>query len=379
MRNDICGRPLHRTRGRKVGIAPSAAQIACGKPQENARTARMKPFPLKSWAEYLLHYIATDAIGHAANRDVLQYGVHAKVHVATLISLGMAMPGSIGCKSQPSERATPTLTNDDAASARCVRSPEFKNSIDLAEASGASYVTSAGDPPYVLVIGDSGTNGAFLELDPTSGSVLTAGRLPLDPDASDDLEGVSVRQGIVYAITSAGWVRHWRKNNGNYELVQSSYPIADPSSRWVCRAQRTNCARNYEGLCLRPGPVPAGECVGFAASKTDGQLYCLRMTATSQKLVISPEHSVGNVNRRTLTGCDFSPEGDRLWLGTNLLGGSFVYEVERWRSPKSASVKAVGAFGAGFPEAMALGPRAHFYRFSDTGASPSLADLFICE
>ena len=52
----------------------------------------------------------------------------------------------------------------------------------------------------------------------------------------------------------------------------------------VCGATATNCGRNYEGLCLAPAGA-GGACVGFAASKADGHLYCVT-TADDGRLAV---------------------------------------------------------------------------------------------
>lgn len=290
-----------------------------------------------------------------------------------------------GCKDKSAGKqpAKSGQLRDAAAAAadkpRCHRVAEFASSIDLSEASGAVYVA---DPhaPHILVVGDSGTNGAYLELDIKSGAVTGSGRMPLGSNASDDLEGLSMRQNTVFGITSSGWMRHWRKQNTGYKLIDGPYPIAEPPSKFVCATGRqTNCARNYEGLCMTNASVTPTECAGYAASKTDGKLYCLVIDGKSGRIRVAGQRFLAISERETLTGCDFSPGGDRLWAGTNLFGGSIVYEVLGWRAEKTAKIAAVGSLGVGFPEAMALGPQGRLYRFSDTGKAPSLADMFVCE
>lgn len=275
----------------------------------------------------------------------------------------------------------------------CARVP-FAVGIPLAEASGATYVPAA-QAPYLVVAADSGRKGQIVELDPGSGEVLRAGHLPLDRDASDDLEGLTLVGDTFYGITSSGWMRHWRRRlpargkagapaEARYELSKSSYPVgpAAPSGDvppLVCKSPRdTNCARNYEGLCLRNPAVPDAHCAGFAASKTDGALYCLVFRGDGT-LAIDPSRTIAVTRSEALTGCHFAPDEDLLWVGTNLLGGNRVYAVTGWDDPEKVRIESMGVMGTGFGEAIAVGPERAIYRFSDTATVRSLVDKYICE
>lgn len=271
----------------------------------------------------------------------------------------------------------------------------FASPLPLAEASGATYLAHP-ETPVLLLVGDSGTRGAFLELDPATGAVLASGRLPLGRGASDDLEGLTAIGDTIYGITSAGWMRHWRRHPGRpaarrYELVRGPYPIARPGrddAGLVCASARdVNCGRNYEGLCLRDPPDtgkdPAAACAGFAVSKTDGALYCLTMERDGA-VRAHAEDPIAVAPAETLTGCDFAPAGrdraaDLLWVGSNAFGANRVFTVSGWQAPASARVALVGVLGVGFGEAMALGPDGAVYRFSDTASARSLADKYHCE
>lgn len=265
--------------------------------------------------------------------------------------------------------------------------------LALAEASGASYVpASAGRDAYLLVVGDSDNDGAYLELGLGAGEVLSSGKLPLDADASDDLEGVSAVGDEVFAITSSGWMRHWRRRpEGGYDLIEPAYPIASSKARaedergrrggpaLLCRdAHRVNCASNYEGMCLRQGEVGEGECAGFAASKESGVLYCL-VRAKSGRLAVDPSRSIRVARSQLLTGCHFDPEGDLLWAGANAFGGNAVFRIRNWKRPDEARIDHATGIGSGFCEAIAAAPGHVIYRFSDTGRAPSSFDQFICE
>src|SRR5690606_4194913 len=143
--------------------------------------------------------------------------------------------------------------------------------LSVPEASGAVYVDDPG-APHLLVVSDSGHKGFLARIDPATGAIARTWSLPLGPGASDDLEGLSVIGDTLYAITSSGWMRHWRlADDGSWALVRPAYPIAardGADARYVCPSgERINCGRNYEGLCLRRDARPGSACAGFAASK----------------------------------------------------------------------------------------------------------------
>jgi hypothetical protein len=273
--------------------------------------------------------------------------------------------------------ATPAAAAAPAAPRKspCERLP-WADASPLPEASGADYVpASRVRPAHLLVVGDSGTSGSYEALDAESGAVLHAGLLPLDSGASDDLEGLSAVGDDVYAITSSGWMRRWRRvaDGWELELADPAYPLGGDDL--VCAGRGTNCGKNFEGLCLRddrPGP---GECAGFAASKQDGHLYCL--VRTGGKLRLDGARVIPVAAREALTGCAFGDDGS-LWAGSNLFGGATVYRIAGWQRPAEAVVTRVADLGRGFPEAIAVGPGGLVYRFSDTGGAPSLQDRFRC-
>jgi hypothetical protein len=247
-------------------------------------------------------------------------------------------------------------------------------SVDLAEASGATLL----DDTTLLLVGDSGTKGAFVLVDPKTGQLKHKGQLALDPDASDDLEGVSHMDGRVYAITSSGWMREWSQSDGGFALTRSSYALAPADSKGLACASAltTNCAKNYEGLCLLPTAPPVGQCAGFAAAKASGELICLTADADG-KLALDPSRVILVANPRSLSACDFDDEG-RLWFGNNFFAASRIGYVENWQSPTQAQITRVGSVGVGFPEAMALGKDGLVIRASDTSGSPSLLSAYIC-
>lgn len=298
-------------------------------------------------------------------------------------------PPRAPAETAPTQATTPA--SPQAPRTSCTRQ-EFASPLPLAEASGATYLPDP-ETPVLLVVGDSGTRGAFLELDPTTGKVLASGRLPLGHGASDDLEGLTLIGDTIYGLTSSGWMRHWhrhRKRSGaaRYELVAGPYPVAEPGADdegLVCASARdVNCGRNYEGLCLRDAPDPAATCAGFAVSKADGELYCLTLQ-TNGRVLAHVEDPIAVGPPETLTGCDFVPGAaagsaeDLVWVGSNAFAFNRVFTVAGWQTPASARVSLVGILGAGFGEALALAPGGAVYRFSDTANARSLADRYHCE
>ncbi|MEM9488139.1 MAG: hypothetical protein AAGC55_03285 [Myxococcota bacterium] len=275
---------------------------------------------------------------------------------------------------------------------RCEKQP-FAAELAIGEASGATYVVE-GESSYIAVVGDSGNRGRIVWLDPSDGRLLWRGRLPMDGGASDDLEGLSSRDGVLYGLTSSGWMRHWRRiaepgtAGAAYELTVPAYPLAGPGRLRCASPHHTNCARDYEGLCLRSGPVAAGQCVGFAASKRDGALYCL-IIEDDGRLAIDPARVISVVPPAVLSGCHFATDhfatgpgqgeagGEALWLGSNLFGLSRVHRVTGWQRD-AVVIGNVGTLGSGFPEAIAVYQDA-IYRFSDTAAATSLADKYLCQ
>ncbi len=287
-------------------------------------------------------------------------------------------PNTAGQEVGSQIKKTPQTESADAPSKAgakpgCERQP-FARSVDLAEASGATYL-SAGE---LLVVGDSGTHGAFVVLDASSGELLRKGQLPLDSIASDDLEGVSVMGGKVFAITSSGWMREWTQEEDSFTLLRDSYALAPKDAKaLVCESPTSiNCAMNYEGLCLQRSPDPGVACVGVAAAKATGELVCL-VLESSGKLALNASRRIKVASPKSLSGCDFDEKG-RLWFGTNFFAGSQIGFVEGWQSPETSVLTMLGSAGFGFPEAIALGKGGQVLRVSDTSGSPSLLSKYIC-
>ena len=260
-----------------------------------------------------------------------------------------------------------------AGSTEACTKEAFADTISVPEASGSQLMTIDG-APAIVVVGDSGNHGAYEIIDPATGAERESGKLPLGKSKSDDIEGLAGRDGKLYGLTSSGFVLVWERVTGGWTLVDGPYAVADLSTGLACKEKQVNCGKNYEGVCLRSGAVPDGECVGLAASKSDGALYCLtlangRLAAVDRKIAVC--------GREALTGCDIAPDGS-VWAGTNLFGGSEIYRVTGWTTPESATVTAIGPFGVGFSESIAVGPGDIIYRFSDLATAPSAVAKFHC-
>ena len=269
---------------------------------------------------------------------------------------------------------------------------EFPAELPVSEASGAAYLAAGSgsadtsDAGTVLVVGDSGNGGRYIEIDGSTGQLVRRGRFAMDRRASDDLEGLAVRGQVVYGITSSGWVRHWKRGEKDYELIEPAYPIAPEGSPQVCgSAFASNCGPNYEGLCLREpgGESEAGSeagsdadrCIGFAVAKAHGTLYCV--VSEGGKLRVDPAHALRILPPGVATGCDFDAEGV-LWLGTNLFGGNRILRLRDWDDLERVTTETVDVRGSGFAEALAIGRDGAVYSFSDMASRTSGASKFIC-
>lgn len=291
---------------------------------------------------------------------------------------GATTPTAASPKAPPDARASEPRASEpvsasSAEDVQCASQP-FAASAPLAEASGATVLADGS----LLVVGDSGTHGAFVRLSADTGKVLQEGKLPLDKRASDDLEGLARMDGRLFGITSSGWMREWRMDGESFSLVRKSYALAKyDKDELVCKSARdTNCAQNYEGLCLRAKPPAAGQCAGFAAAKATGNLLCLTLGADG-RLALDASRSIHVAAPKTLSGCHFD-ETDRLWFGSNFFAANMIGIVEEWHEPKDAVITRLGSVGIGFPEAIAVGPAGQVFRFSDTARSPSLLSKYIC-
>lgn len=262
----------------------------------------------------------------------------------------------------------------------------FAESTPVPEASGAGWLEIDGALALV-VVSDSGNDGAYGIVDPDTGKTREEGKLPLGK-AGADIEGVAAKDGLLYGVTSSGWMRVWKRAGNRFELAQDAYPLGpvdlpDKKSKlsapdgkgMVCGAKVGNCGRDYEGLCLANKP-PAGEhaCVGFVASRADGHLYCLEQSGTELRVIHDKSIPIGKSG--TLADCAFS-DVDRLLVGANLFGTDQVVVVTGWADPATAKVTPLAPIGVGFPEVIAARGDL-IWRMSDTGGAPSLMARYRC-
>jgi hypothetical protein len=292
---------------------------------------------------------------------------------------------SAGAPAEPPKPPGPGSTAPPVSEPPVCEPLPFAQSTPVPEASGAAWLVIDGKPELV-VVGDSGNHGAYGIVDPETGATIETGLLPLSTEAGDDIEGVSARGDQILGLTSAGWMRVWKRKGKGFELVGTPYPLGPvdlPDTKtkkrppegdgMVCDPYGVNCGRNYEGLCIAPTPRD-GACVGFAAAKADGHLYCL--TDEAGRLVVHHDRAIAITRPGALADCAFG-EDDTLWVGSNLFDLGNVYRVAHWEDPPNARLERVAALAVGFPETLAVRGDV-VYRMSDLGGAPSLMARYRC-
>lgn len=253
----------------------------------------------------------------------------------------------------------------------------FAESLPIPEASGAVWLELDGKRA-LLVVADSGHHGKYLLIDAQTGAVRESGKLPLG-GPGDDIEGLAVRGDKVWGLTSSGWLRAWVRRGQAFELVAGPTAIGSASGEQLpamsCDLERVNCGRNFEGLCLERTPRRDGgeACVGMAASKADGRLYCV--VERGDGLEIDGTRQLELTRGDRLGDCAI--EGDTLWVGSNMLELNKVRRVRGWRAPETAKIEDLGTLGAGSGEVITV-HGTDVYRLSDLQGSPSLASKFRC-
>jgi hypothetical protein len=285
--------------------------------------------------------------------------------------------------SSTAERASPHA--DATASSPCTELP-FAESTPVPEASGAAWLPIDG-APRLVVISDSGNDGAYAIVDPETGATREQGKLPLGAEG-EDLEGIAARGGKLHVITSAGWIRVYERSGRGFALVDGPYPLGPLNlhdtgggmgdhppvgTGMVCGARYANCGRNYEGMCLAQGR-PAGRCVGFAVAKADGHLYCL--VEDAGRLQVEHAGAIEIERPGVLSDCAITDDG-RLYVGTNMFNFGNVYRVTGWEDPPRAQVTRIAPLLIGNPETLAISGDT-FYVMSDTGRAPSFMKKYRC-
>lgn len=290
--------------------------------------------------------------------------------------------GNVPREAGPRDAATPDASpvrdaSPEAGPFACVDEASFPASIALGEASAAAEVELLPGVRELLIVSDSGGAGAALALRLSDG-VTRALTLPLDSAASDDLEGIAWRDGKLYTLTSSGAVRRFTPNGtGGLTRDQNAYAIG--AAPYACAdLGGVNCDKNYEGLCLRP--ADGGEaCAGYAASRVEGKLYCLTLTAGV--LAVDPLRAplTLDVPADSLSDCAFGAAGaapQALAVATNVKNLSASYRVEE---SSGALTKLPTAFLFNL-EAVAIDHEGALYTFSDDNtSSPSPTNKLRCE
>ena len=274
---------------------------------------------------------------------------------------------------------------------QCQQLP-FADNSPIAEASSGRWATIDG-APAIVIVSDSGNHGAYELLDPATGTAREHGVLQLGTGASDDLEGASTVDDVLYGLTSSGWVRAWKRDHVNHRfiLVDGPYAIgAVGKGQPACEGTGINCGLNYEGLCLRPkdsrNRYCSSECIGFAAAKATGDLVCItlgdnpdvRQEVLPDRLVADLSRTIHITRPQALADCDISPDGKTLWAGSNVFEGGRVFRVDNWQDPAQAKVVPFAYMPIGNAEGLAVDPTGDFYRFSDSNSAPSLQAKFRC-
>jgi hypothetical protein len=260
----------------------------------------------------------------------------------------------------------------------------FAESTPVPEASGAAWLDGK-----LVIISDSGNHGAYGIVDPETGATTEQGKVEMGA-WGDDFEGLATRGNTLYALLSGGHIIEYVRDAAGFRATSPPHPLGAviPNAKkqgmlsdqipagdgMTCGPPTANnCGRNFEGLCLDdPAPAPAADpCVGFAAAKADGKLWCLRADLT-----VDPARSISVAKPGALADCAFD-DHHRLWAGTNTFGGNATVLIEHWDDPPHAQVVPVTQLGAGFLEVIAVRGDV-VYRMSDTGGSPSLMTKLRC-
>jgi hypothetical protein len=138
----------------------------------------------------------------------------------------------------------------------CEKLP-FAESTPVPEASGAGWLEIDGALALV-VVSDSGNDGKYGIVDPETGKTREEGKLPLGK-AGEDIEGVAAKDGLLYGVTSSGWMRVWKRAGKGFELVQDAYPLGAAVPREQAAIRRASVrglrrlARGWSSLLLGAG------------------------------------------------------------------------------------------------------------------------------
>lgn len=282
-------------------------------------------------------------------------------------------PAGGGSKPAPETPATPSPSEPPAAGPlECTRDTAFPAVFPIAEASGAAELT-VGGKPQLLVAADSKNAGAAVLLSVPAG-VATKIVLPLDPNVSDDIEGLAPSGGAVYALTSAGAVTRFLPDAAGSGFTRDGSAYRIGASPLSCSSLKdTNCGKNWEGLCLRRKTPAAGECAGYAASKEEGALYCVTMMGTTLSIDAAAKSIALALPAKSLSDCSFG--ANALVITTNDANASKSYIVDE----KSGKLEPLPVTGLTSNEAVLLAADGTLYQFEDASAPTSAGSRFTCK
>lgn len=294
--------------------------------------------------------------------------MHRTYRLPTLASLLLVV--ACGKRASAPAPAPPTSAIATAAGLVCDEERGLAATLDVAEASAAPLVPTAGGPA-LLVLSDSGNHGEALSV-PIAGGPPVAARLPLDEGASDDLEGAAFVDGRLYTLTSSGAVRTFAPDGAGWKRTADAYRIGDGAASCP-NLDKVNCGRNYESLCLRPAAV-AGRPRGWAGARDESTLYPVALGAGGQLAIDVAFAPIRlPVAARSVSDCAFAPSGELLVV-TNVHDGNRVFVV----GEPSGELRSVDVAGLLNLEAVAADGAGRLWIFADTNGRPSAFRRFAC-
>ncbi|MGH7328120.1 MAG: hypothetical protein ACREJX_07185, partial [Polyangiaceae bacterium] len=272
-----------------------------------------------------------------------------------------------------------SLAVESKAAPTCTVDTTFPSPLKVPEASGAAEVELVPGVREMLVVSDSGNEGAAIAIRIPDGPVRSL-TLALDNGANDDLEGITWRGGHLFTLTSSGAVRRYTPDGkGGLARDGAAYRIGDPP--YSCpNLEKVNCGKNYEGICLRDESSAEVQprCIGYAASKKEGALYCVVMKDNVLSIDSVRKPLILAVPDDSLSDCAFGawggPAQSALIVTTNVHGGSTSYVVNE----STGGVKVMDVPGTPSNEAIAIDREGALYQMMDDNGDESLALRMTC-
>jgi hypothetical protein len=315
---------------------------------------------------------------HASDRGFdgpkVEYNEAMRI-AAIAFTFGAFLLSVAGCRERAKPKPADTPEPRQSAELRpsCTPDPTFPSAIDLPEASAAAEVVFPPGTRELLVVSDGHKKIFGFRLPGGPGRPF---ELDLDKGASQDLEGMAFHGGKLYTLTSSGGVRVFvPEEGGGLKRLGDAVRIGPPPASCEDLTDK-QCGPNYEGLCLR-AEAAAGACAGYAASKADNALYCVRFSG--DRLVVDRSHALPiEVPRHALSDCAFGAAGgpavDRLFITTNSKGHSQSFIVDE----RTGALTPWPATGTASNEAIAIDRDGFFYAFADAHMKRSEALRYRC-